>query len=245
MKLREEYRIHSNIQLNANNIYRMIVSNVNNDIRPGQFVNVSVPGKMLPRPISVADYKDNNLSLIYRVVGGGTEILSRMNNGEKVTILSSLGNGFNVDEPTEKPLVIGGGLGAAPLFYLVKELKGKGLKPTVLLGFKNPEEAFYLEQYKRYMQNCDFQVSYDSEGKFVTDLMDELPEYAFDYFYACGPKPMLQAVESISKTDGELSLETRMACGVGICKGCSIETDDGMKTLCKDGPVLKKGTIRW
>ena len=245
MKLRNEYHIHSNLQLNSNNIYRMVVSNVNNDIKPGQFVNISVPGKMLPRPISVADYKDNNLSLIYRVVGEGTEILSRMNNGDEITILSGLGNGFDVDADTQKPLVVGGGLGAAPLFYLVKSLKEKGLKPTVLLGFRNPEEAFYLSQYKKYLSESDFRVSYDSEGKFVTNLMEELPDGAYDYFYACGPKPMLESVENVSKSNGELSLETRMACGVGICKCCSIETDDGMKTLCKDGPVLKKGTIRW
>ncbi len=245
MKIRDEYRVYSNLQLNTQNVYRMVVENVVNDIKPGQFVNISVPGKLLARPISVADYKNNNLSLIYRVVGEGTEILSRMKNGEEVTILSSLGNGFDIDANTQKPLVVGGGLGAAPLFYLVKSLKKKGLKPTVLLGFKDPEDAFYLGQYKKYLENCDFRVSYDSEGKFVTDLVSELPDGAYDYFYACGPKPMLKAVESVSKSDGELSLETRMACGIGICKCCSIETDDGMKTLCKDGPVLKKGTIRW
>lgn len=245
MKMRKKYRIASNVQLNTQNVYRMVVANVDNSITPGQFVNISVPGKMLPRPISVADYKGDQLSLIYRVVGEGTEILSRMNNGEELTILSSLGNGFDVNANTLKPLVVGGGLGAAPLFYLVKCLKKKGLKPTILLGFRNPEDAFYLGQYKKYFFDCDFRVSYDSEGQFVTNLMEELPDDAYDYFYACGPKPMLKAVESISKTDGELSLEARMACGIGICKCCSIETDDGMKTLCKDGPVLKKGTIRW
>lgn len=243
MRRIEDAKIVDNIKISATNIYRMTIANIKDDIVPGQFVNVTVPGVLLPRPISVADYKNDELSLIYRVVGSGTETMSQMNKGDKLTLLTGLGNGFDLNAQTNRPLVIGGGMGAAPLFYLIKGLKKKGKNPKVLLGFKNGEDEFYRGQFKRITDNIE--VSYDDDGELVTNLLENLDESDYDYFYACGPKPMLKAVSDISLTDGELSLESRMACGIGMCKCCSIETNDGMKTLCKDGPVLKKGTIRW
>lgn len=242
MKLVEK-RIYQNMKISEANIYRMVVENVQNDIKPGQFVNVSVPGVLLPRPLSVADYRSNQLSLIYRVVGKGTALLSEMKKGDEIKLLTELGNGFDVDADIKKPLLIGGGMGAAPMFYLTRELKKRGLKPKVILGFKDSSDSFYTGQFKKIAE--DLEITYDSEGVLVTDLLKELSEEDYDYFYACGPKPMLKAVNDIALTDGEFSLESRMACGIGMCKCCSIETNDGMKTLCKDGPVLKKGTIRW
>lgn len=245
MKRIKEARIVSNDKIYGSNIYHMILDNINDEIKPGQFVNVSVPGVILPRPISVADYnpKANQLSLVYRVVGEGTELMSEMQKGNQVTLLTGLGNGFDVDAETIKPLVIGGGIGAAPLFYLTKELKNRGLKPKVVIGFKNKDDSFYRGKFKKLVPDVEF--TYDEDGVLVTNVLETLTENDYDYFYACGPKPMLKAVSDIALSDGELSLEARMACGIGMCKGCSIETNDGMKTLCKDGPVLKKGTIRW
>ncbi len=244
MRRIENARIADNIKISATNIYRLTIAGVEDNILPGQFVNVSVPGVLLPRPISVTDYKANNeLTLVYRVVGKGTEIMSQMNKGDVLTLLTGLGNGFNLEADTEKPLVIGGGMGAAPLFYLIKELKKRKKTPKVLLGFKNGEDEFLRGKFKKLLD--DIHVAYDDEGVLVTNLLEELNENDYDYFYACGPKPMLKAVSDASLTDGELSLESRMACGIGMCKCCSTETTDGMKTLCKDGPVLKKGTIRW
>lgn len=238
-----EKRIYQNMKISKSNIYRMIVENVEGNIKPGQFVNVSVPGFLLPRPISVADYRSNQLSLIYRVVGEGTSRLTEMKKGDKIKILTELGNGFDINANAQKPLLIGGGMGAAPMFYLTKELKKNGLKPKVILGFKDLSDAFYQGQFKKVVE--DLEIAYDSDGVLVTDLLKNLSEEDYDYFYACGPKPMLKAVNDIALTDGEFSLESRMACGIGMCKCCSIETNDGMKTLCKDGPVLKKGSIRW
>jgi len=243
MKRIENAKIASNVKISVANIYCMTVVNVEDEIKPGQFVNVSVPGVLLPRPISVTDYKGNQLSLIYRVVGEGTENMTRLEKGETITLLTGLGNGFDLDVETKRPLVIGGGLGAAPLFYLTKELKKRCLKPKVLLGFKNDEESFYRGQFRRITDDLD--IAYDVEGKLVTDLLQDLSDEEYDYFYACGPKPMLESVNNIAVTQGEFSLESRMACGIGMCKCCSVETNDGMKTLCKDGPALKKGIIRW
>lgn len=243
MKRIENAKIINNIKISVANIYCMTITNIEDDIIPGQFVNVSVPGVLLPRPISVTDYKGNQLSLIYRVVGKGTDAMTHLEKGDAITLLTGLGNGFDLDVETKKPLVIGGGLGAAPLFYLIKELKKRGAKPKVLLGFKNGYESFYRGQFKRIID--DIETAYDEDGILVTDLLKNLTKEDYDYFYACGPKPMLEAVNNIATSDGEFSLESRMACGIGMCKCCSVETNDGMKTLCKDGPVLKKGTIRW
>jgi len=242
MAVRGEYGILHNEPVN-NGIFQMIIQTGPLNIEPGQFVNVTIPGVFLPRPILVANYSQGLLSLIYRVVGEGTELMSGMKQGDNITIMTGLGNGFDLNAKTEKPLIIGGGLGVAPLHYLAVKLKEQGLDPTILLGFKSMEDAFYLSKFQNRLPETE--VALESEGKLVTDLLKELPPDSYDYFYTCGPKPMLKVINDIVLTDGEFSLEERMACGIGQCKCCSIQTNDGMKTLCHDGPVLKKGLVRW
>lgn len=247
MKIRENYIIKSNKEI-ANNIYEIILKgNTKAITQPGEFVNVMIPGLFLPRPISVCYSDQENLYLVYKVVGEGTEVLSKMVPNETLTILTGLGNGFDINNDSKKPLLIGGGVGVAPLYKLAVELEKRNRNATVIMGFKNREEEFYYEKFKKIFKTyITFeQDSINQDEKLVTDVLKKLPIDDYDYFYACGPKPMLKSVCDIVPIDGEVSLESRMACGIGQCKCCSIETNDGMKTLCKDGPVLKKNLVRW
>lgn len=247
MKLRENFVIKTNQEI-ANNIYEMVLEGDTKAItQPGQFVNVTIPGVFLPRPISVCYSDEETISLVYKVVGEGTEILSKMQSNESLTILTGLGNGFSLDKDIKKPLLIGGGLGVAPLYKLAIELGKLDKKATIILGFRNKEEEFYYNKFKEVFPTF---ITFEQEPlieneKLVTDILKKLTNEDYDYFYACGPKMMLKAVSDMALTDGEVSLESRMACGIGQCKCCSIETNDGMKTLCKDGPVLSKNLVRW
>ncbi len=250
MKTRDKYSVLSNELINKNDVYEMILDGNSYFIEPGQFVNVYVPGKFLARPISVAYHNDmDRLYLVYRVVGEGTEEMSNMKEGDSLDILTGLGNGFDMSVDTKNPLLIGGGTGVAPIYDLACHLIDKGIEPSILLGFRNREDAFYLDKFE---QIADVYVAYeyDKKYKYVTDYIKDFNEgsdYAglYDYFYACGPMPMLKAVNDVILTDGEVSLESRMACGIGQCKCCSTETEEGMKTLCKDGPVFKKQAVKW
>lgn len=249
MKLKDKYRIIANEPINNNNIYEMVLEGNTSAIEnPGEFVNMTVPGMYLPRPFSIADYDSRNIWLVYKVVGEGTEIMSQMRENEEVDLLTGLGNGFDLTVSTKKPVLIGGGTGVAPLRCLAKALKQKDAEPIIIAGFKNYDDMFYYHehferQYESYLTlEQDDHLEY---GIRVTDILQKLDPNDYDYFYACGPKPMLKAVSELALTEGEVSLESRMACGIGQCKCCSIETNDGMKTLCKDGPVLKKSMVRW
>ena len=244
MKKRELCVIESN-KLITSDVCEMVLETTEPvDFKAGQFVNVTVPGVFLPRPISVSFSKDYILKLVYRIVGEGTANLASLNSGDSVDILAPLGNGFDLDNECEKPLLIGGGLGVAPLRQLVYDLKKLGKEPRMIVGFKSKSDAILLEELRDL---CKVVATYETSerNRLVTDVLKELTPEDYDYFYACGPKPMLKAVSDMALTDGEVSLEARMACGIGQCKCCSIETNDGMKTLCKDGPVLKKGLVRW
>lgn len=242
---RDSFKLLSN-EMVANDVFEMKLIGDTSAIKgPGQFVNITVPGVFLPRPISVSDYDENSLDILYKVVGKGTDIMSEMKPNEELTIMTGLGNGFDLNVPCEKPLLIGGGLGVAPLYKLAKELKKLGKHATIITGFKTEEDVILYEklseQFLAYM-------ALETNGKYrlVTDFFESIPNFEeYDYFYACGPKPMLKAVCDNLDIDGEVSLESRMACGIGVCKCCSVETEDGMKTLCKDGPVLKRGQVRW
>ena len=240
MKEINEYTILSNEEINRNHVYEIILEGKGSLMKPGQFVEVKIPGKFLRRPFSVAYQDQDQLHLVYRVVGSGTEQLSCMKRGNSLEILSGLGNGFDI-EKSNQPLLIGGGTGTAPLYQLACSLIDKGINPQILLGFRNPSDAFYLDQLSEL---GSVKVAYESNEKYryVTDYMDELE---YDYFYGCGPYPMLREVSKKAITDGEVSLEARMGCGFGQCKGCSIETNEGMKTICKDGPVFQKKLVRW
>lgn len=211
---------------------------------PGQFVNISIDGCYLRRPISVCDVDGDTLTIIYKVVGEGTERLSKYAAGEKIDTLVGLGNGYDLSLSGEKPLLIGGGVGVPPMYLLAKKLVEKGVKPTVILGFNTKSEVFYEKKFKTlgatvYVTTAD--GSYGKKG-FVTDIMKDLD---YTYFYTCGPMPMFKAIEKIAKGSGEFSFEERMGCGFGACMGCSCKTKYGNKRICKDGPVLRREEIVW
>ncbi len=241
---KELFEIKSNVQI-AENVFEIVLSGDASEIKkPGQFVNVSVPECYLRRPISVADCGDESLTLVYKVVGKGTDIMSKMGIGEKLDVLVGLGNGYDLSKSGEKPLLIGGGVGIPPLYKLCKELVKNGKNPIVALGFNTASEIFYREKFvslgaKVIVTTVD--GSYGIKG-YVTDAIKDSD---YSYFYACGPKPMFLAIERVVKTDGEYGMEERMACGFGACMGCSCKTKDGYKRVCKDGPVFKRSEIIW
>lgn len=209
----------------------------------GQFVNVKLDGLYLRRPISVCDYEKGFLTLIYKVVGKGTEALSKLNSGE-LDLLVGLGNGYDISVSGDAPLLIGGGVGVPPLYNLAKALISKGKKVTVVLGFNRKEEVFYKTEFEDLGARVIITTVDGSLGikGFVTSAMSVL-EYS--HVYTCGPEPMLKAVYKECKTSGQFSFEERMGCGFGACMGCSCKTLYGNKRICKDGPVLFKEEIIW
>ncbi len=211
---------------------------------PGQFVNILLEGKFLRRPISVCDCEGDELTLVYKVVGGGTEQMSRMERGQTLDILTGLGNGYDLADAGDAPLLLGGGVGVPPLYMLAKKLIEAGKKVSVVLGFNTADEIFYEEEFKSL--GCDVYVTTVDGTKgikgFVTNAMENI---AYTHFYTCGPEPMLKAVWRASMTDGQLSFEERMGCGFGACMGCSCKTLTGYKRICKEGPVMRKEEILW
>ena len=229
----------------AKDIFKMVLSGNTDDITAsGQFVNIKLDGFYLRRPISVCDYDKNELTLIYKTVGEGTEAMSKYENGTELDVLTGLGNGYDTSLSGEKPLLLGGGVGVPPLYNLCKKLVAEGKKPTVILGFNSADDVFYENEFKAlgadvYVTTAD--GSYGIKG-FVTDAMAGVD---YSYFYTCGPEPMLKAIYNVSNTSGQLSFEERMGCGFGACMGCSCKTKYGNKRICKDGPVLIKEEIIW
>lgn len=218
-------------------------------IRPGQFVDIEIPGKFLRRPISVCDCHEGLLTIVYKVVGEGTDILSQMNEGETLDVLTGLGNGYDLAKAGDNALLVGGGVGVPPLFYLAQCLVRNHCRVRVVLGFNAIHEVFAVEDFKRLgceVVVCTADGSLGVKG-FVTDGIDTLNLQAGDmpYYYACGPLPMLKALVGKVGTRGELSMEERMGCGFGICVGCSIETKNGVKRVCKEGPVFSADEICW
>ena len=212
--------------------------------RPGQFVNIRLDGRFLRRPISVCDVECDVLTLIYKVVGGGTEQLRAMAPGMRLDLLTGLGNGYDISHAGEKPLVIGGGVGVPPMYWLTKELLAAGHSVTAVLGFNTADEVFYDDEFRALGAEVILATVDGSRGVkgFVTDAMAGLD---YSYFFACGPEPMLKAVWRTAKGSGQLSFEKRMGCGFGACMGCSCRTITGSKRICKEGPVLTKEEIRW
>jgi len=209
----------------------------------GQFVNIQLDGLFLRRPISVCDYDDATLTIIYKVVGKGTEQMAAMVPGQKLDILTGLGNGYDLSLSGNHPVLLGGGVGVPPMYNLAKKLVAVGKSVSVVLGFNTRSEIFYEEEFKRL--GCDVTVttvdgSYGVKG-FVTDALPE----NYTYFYTCGPEPMLKAVYRATSTSGQMSFEERMGCGFGACMGCSCKTLTGYKRICKEGPVMKKEEILW
>ena len=209
------------------------------DVKPGQFVNIKLDGYFLRRPISVCDFTDNTVTIIYKVVGQGTEYMSNLTVGDKLDVLLGLGNGYNLDSSGSNPLLIGGGAGVPPMYALAKALIQNNIKPTVICGFNTKKEIFFEEKFKSLGADVHITTADGSYGikGFVTDALNNIN---YSYFYTCGPEPMLATI-----SDGEFSFEERMGCGFGACMGCSCKTKYGNKRICKDGPVLKKEEIIW
>ena len=229
----------------AKNTYEWTLSGDISDITaPGQFVNIQLDGFYLRRPISVCDAEGGKLTLIFKAVGKGTEKMAEMLPGEKLDILSGLGNGYDTEKSGDTPLLIGGGAGVPPMYMLAKKLISEGKKPTVILGFGTADEVFYKEEFEAIGAKVIVTTvdgSYGVKG-FVTDAMTGID---CSYFYTCGPEPMLKAIYDKSECSGQFSFEERMGCGFGACMGCSCKTKYGNKRICRDGPVLVKEEIIW
>ena len=224
--------------------YRLVLAGA--DAVDGEFVNIAIPGYYLRRPLSVCDLEDGKLTIVYKVVGEGTKVLSEMPVGASLEVLTGLGKGFDPEACRKEALVVGGGLGVPPLLLLAKELKASGKKVTAVLGFNKAEEIILEEEFRRV---CDEVVISTVDGSvgvkgFVTDAI-KADEPSFDYFYTCGPMVMMKAVCQVLEGSGEASLEERMGCGAGFCYGCSIQTKNGPRRVCKDGPVFKKEELIW
>ena len=237
------FQILSNTAL-TDSVYKMILSGDTSAITaPGQFVNIKLDGLFLRRPISVCDYDENTLTLVYKVVGKGTEKMRRMNAGDRLDLLTGLGNGYDLTLSGEKPVLLGGGVGVPPLYNLAKKLIAQGKDVTVILGFNTKSEIFYEDAFQAL--GCTVLVT-TVDGSFGIKgfATDALPE-KYTYFYTCGPEPMLKSVYRATRTSGQMSFEERMGCGFGACMGCSCKTLTGYKRICKDGPVMKKEEILW
>ncbi len=238
------FTVKSNVLL-APGVYKMVLSGDTSAITvPGQFINIKLGGLYLRRPISVNDCVDGEVTVVYRVVGKGTEAMAEMGEGKELSVLTGLGNGFNVEKSGDRPILVGGGVGIPPLYLLAKKLIARGVKPAVVLGFNTKSEIFLEDDFRAlgidvYVATAD--GSYGTKG-FVTDVMKDL-EYT--YFYSCGPMPMYRAMEKVASSDGEYSLEERMGCGFGACMGCSCKTILGNKRVCADGPVFGRKEIIW
>jgi len=226
-------------------VYLMRLEGDTSDITAsGQFVNIKLDGFFLRRPISVCDVEGDILTLIYKVVGGGTEKMSAMLPGEKLDLLTGLGNGYDLTKSGDAPLLVGGGVGVPPLYMLAKKLIAEGKRVSVILGFNTKEEVFFENEFRAL--GADVRVttadgSYGIQG-FVTDALSGID---YTYFYTCGPEPMLKALYRATVTGGQFSFEERMGCGFGACMGCSCKTVTGNKRICKEGPVLLKEDIIW
>ncbi len=226
------------------NVYKMRLKGDTSDITaPGQFINIKLKGLYLRRPISVCDCEGDVVTIIYKVVGKGTEQMSKMQKGT-LDVLTGLGNGYDTKKSGEKPLLLGGGVGVPPLYLLAKKLIGEGKQVSVILGFNTKSELFYKEEFEALGAKVTVATVDGSFGikGFVTDAAKDMD---YTYYYTCGPEPMLKAIYNNLKTSGQLSFEERMGCGFGACMGCSCKTIAGYKRICKDGPVLEKEEILW
>ena len=237
------FEIISNEAL-TRDVYKMVLAGDTSHVTNcGQFVNIQIAGLFLRRPISVCDYDEKTLTIIYKVVGKGTAAMAAMAPGCKLDILTGLGNGYDISLAGDAPVLLGGGVGVPPMYNLAKKLVAEGKQVSVILGFNTQSEIFYEDAFKAL--GCAVTVttvdgSYGVKG-FVTDALPE----NYTYFYTCGPEPMLKAVYKATSTSGQMSFEERMGCGFGACMGCSCKTLTGYKRICKEGPVMKKEEILW
>lgn len=214
----------------------------------GQFVDVLLPGYFLRRPFAVSDCGAGWLELIYCAVGNGTADLSKMAHGQELDVLVDLGHGFDTGRTADSAVVFSGGAGVAPIKFLAKELAAKGRKVTAIFGFNKAEDitGAIIDEIKGFGAEVYVATVDGSAGTkgFVTDVVREYRP-SFDFWYACGPLPMMKAIVRAIDVPGQVSMEARMGCGTGICYGCSIETAKGPRRVCKDGPVFDKEDMIW
>ncbi|MDR1628307.1 MAG: dihydroorotate dehydrogenase electron transfer subunit [Oscillospiraceae bacterium] len=238
------YKVTENTKI-AKNTFKMVISGDTSEItKPGQFINIKINNLFLRRPISVCDYDEKNITIIYKVVGKGTGEMSNLKSGDSLDILTGLGNGYDTSKSGANPLLIGGGGGIPPLYNLCKTLISCGKDLQVVLGFNTKEEVFYEKEFKSLGAKvciCTADGSYGEKG-FTADIIKNLN---YTYFYTCGPMSMFKAIENVAKTSGQYSFEERMGCGFGACMGCSCKTKYGNKRICKEGPVLEREEIIW
>ena len=237
------FEITKNIPLNSQVMLMDLKGDVK-DNHPGQFIDIALDGLFLRRPISICNISGDTMTIIYKIVGKGTEKMAMLKAGDKLDVLTNLGNGYDLSIVNKDALLIGGGVGVPPLFMLAKELLSKGINVTIILGFNTKDEIFYEDEFKALGAKVlvtTVDGSYGIKG-LVTDAFKDVK---YDYFYTCGPLPMLKAVYKATDTSGEFSFEERMGCGFGACMGCSCKTNFGNKRICKDGPVFKKEEIIW
>ncbi|MCI5484518.1 MAG: dihydroorotate dehydrogenase electron transfer subunit [Clostridiales bacterium] len=236
------FEILTNTPLTSS-VYKMTLRGDTSAITaPGQFVEIALPGKFLRRPISVCDWAENSLTLIYKVVGQGTEQMAALPAGTELDVLTGLGNGYDTTLSGENPVLVGGGVGVPPLYALCKKLIAEGKKPSVILGFNKESEIFLKQEFEALGIPTHIATADGSVGTkgFVTDVLKNMD---YSYFYSCGPMPMFRAMEAVVTTSGEFSFEERMGCGFGACMGCSIQTKSGAKRVCKDGPVFLREEV--
>ena len=244
-----KFTIKEQRQLTSTVYFMRLEGDTTGITKTGQFVQIQLPGFYLRRPISINDWtcgENGTLDLIYKVVGHGTEAMKLLPDGTELDLLIGLGNGYNIDGDEQKPLLIGGGVGVPPLYALCKALIAQGKQPAVVLGFNTASEVFWKDEFEALGVPVTVTTVDGSMGVkgFVTNAMDG----DFDYVYTCGPEPMFKAVYKVldeKGISGQFSFEERMACGFGVCMGCSCKTKYGNKRICKDGPVLVKEEIIW
>ena len=237
-------RLEKNIEIAKNTYLWELSGDISDITASGQFVNIKLDGFFLRRPISVCDAEGDKLTIIFKVVGHGTEMMAKANVGEEFSVLTGLGNGYDLTKSGDKPLLIGGGAGVPPMYMLCKQLIREGKCPTVILGFNTAAEVFYKDEFEALGAKVLIATADGSVGikGFVTNAMEGVD---YSYFYTCGPEPMLKAVYNASTTSGQMSFEERMGCGFGACMGCSCKTLTGYKRICKEGPVMEKEEILW
>ena len=237
------FEIVKNVALTAD-VYKMELSGDTSAITaPGQFVNIKLEGKFLRRPISVNDSAEGLLTIIYKVVGEGTAQMAKMQPGERLDILTGLGNGYTLTEAGDRPVLLGGGVGVPPLYMLAKQLIAEGKRVSVVLGFNKASEVFYAEEFAAL--GCDVTVTTVDGSMGVKGFVTDALPADYTYFYTCGPEPMLKAVYRATNTSGQMSFEERMGCGFGACMGCSCKTLTGYKRICREGPVMRKEESLW
>lgn len=247
--MQNKYIILANRQLTHKTWVMTLSGDTSSITAPGQFVNIAIPGKYLRRPISICDFSHERgeIVLLYDVVGEGTKAMSLMKPGESVDMLNGLGNGFSTDIKCERPLLLGGGIGCAPLMGLARALQFKGKRPIVILGYNTAADSFGMDRWFEQIGVEAFIATVDGSlgtKGFVTDVIRE-KKINGDYFHACGPMPMLKALCTSLDIPGEVSIESRMGCGFGACMCCSVQTADGAKRICKDGPIFRKEELIW